>query len=395
MAMEITSSKRCIVLIMAAGSGERFGSGVPKQYLDLAGKPVLRRSVEIFKTLPFVDEIRVVINPLHAEMYKKAVSGIGLDEPVSGGRSRQESVYFGLRTIDAKDDDIVMIHDAARPLTSPEDVSRLYIAMQDHQAATLATRAVYTLVRSLSGSDYIEEYIDRSDKWSVHTPQAFRFGRLMEAHERAKGMTFTDDTTIARASGIKVMLVECNNANFKITGKDDLVMAEKLLAPKTETRTATGFDVHAFRPSDGGVVRLCGVDIPHDRALEGHSDADVALHALTDALLGVAGEGDIGKHFPPSEAKWKGEDSSVFVKKACELVAARGGRIVNLDITIICQSPKIGPYRETMRERVAEIAGIDALRVNVKATTTEGLGFTGRGEGIAAQACASVEFPEQ
>jgi 2-C-methyl-D-erythritol 4-phosphate cytidylyltransferase/2-C-methyl-D-erythritol 2,4-cyclodiphosphate synthase len=216
----------------------------------------------------------------------------------------------------------------------------------------------------------------------------------MKAHEKAAGKNYTDDTAIFETTGLSSLLVDCGPENIKITTMEDMRMAEKLLGSGFKTRTGTGFDVHAFKDNDKGHIRLCGIDIPHDKSLEGHSDADAALHAVTDALLGAAGEGDIGLHFPPSDPQWKNCDSSVFVKKACELIAQKGGRIINTDLTIICQLPKIGPYRDQMKNRLAEILGVDPSQVNVKATTTEGLGFTGRGEGIAAQAAAAVEFPE-
>lgn len=388
--METAARKRCFVLIAAGGNSERFGGDLPKQYCEIHGKPVLRHTIEIFSGLAFVNEIRVVINPSHRLLYDKAVAGLDLSSPVEGGASRQESVYNGLKTVDAREDDILLIHDAARPLANPADIEKLYEVLQDNNAATLAVPESNTLVKSTDR--LIGEPVDRENVWSLATPQGFSYGLIMKAHENAIGKNYTDDTALVKHIGHDVVLIECNKGNLKITSSDDLKMAQQLLNIKTETRIGNGFDVHAFTDAGNGIIRLCGTDLPHDKSLEGHSDADVALHALTDALFGAAGAGDIGGHFPDSSGEWKNADSSLFIKKACNIIDKNKGSIINADITIICESPKIGPYKEKMRTRVSQLLGIAKQRVNIKATSTEGLGFTGRGEGIAAQAVVNVEF---
>lgn len=396
--METSSRKRYFVIIVAAGSGHRMSSNTPKQYMKIAGKELLRWSVESFSSMSFIDHVCVVISKDHMELYEKSVSGLDISKHVFGGNSRQESVYKGLKSLEANPDDIVLIHDAARPLVNEEDIKALAYELKNHLAATLASKTVYTTVCEESGN--IECYIDRGSVYSLHTPQGFRFGTLLEAHEHALKFEperkYTDDTSIVQSTGVKVKLVECSSDNIKITGRKDFEMVENILSSKKEIRSGTGFDVHAFKGlQDNQGVRICGIDVPYDRSLEGHSDADVALHALCDALLGACGEGDIGDVFPPSEERWKGADSSIFVKEACRRINIKLGNIINVDITIICQEPRISKYKSLMRSKVSEILNIEAGRVNIKATTTEGLGFTGRCEGIASQACASVEFPEQ
>lgn len=390
--MEISASYKkqtpFYALIAAGGSGLRLGGEVPKQYQKINGKSILRHTLDVFLSCPGLQGICVVINPAHKDLYNDAVRGLDLPAPIEGGNDRKKSIINGLHYFsNLKNEDAVLIHDAARPLVSHTDIMAVALSAQNTGATTLAIPVSDT--QKYSSGDYV----DRKDLWSIQTPQGFHYGIITQAHEQASNETeYTDDTSLVAAMGKNIDLVSGSRCNIKITTQDDLTLAEKLLAPPAyETRTGFGCDVHAF--TDGGNVRLCGVDIPHDKSLKGHSDADVALHALTDALLGTIGGGDIGLHFPPSDPQWKNADSALFLQKAVDMVKLQKGRISNLDLTIICEAPKITPYRDAMQARIADICGIDISRVNIKATTTEKLGFTGRGEGIAAQAVASVLFP--
>ena len=381
--MEISASDKFATpfyaLIAAAGCGARLGGETPKQYLKIGGKAVLRHTIEVFLTCPGLRGLKVIISPAHEPLYREAVDGLSLPEFVTGGDNRKESVFNGLNGFSRlKSNDVILIHDAARPFIRKEQIESVVQAAHSGGAATLALPVADTLKREAG------EYLDRDGLYALQTPQGFHYGVIKKAHERSGH--YTDDTGLVAALGHKIKLVPGSRENFKITTMDDLMMAKKFL-PRT-TRTGTGFDVHAF--TTGNKVRLCGVDIPHNKSLAGHSDADAGLHALTDALLGAIAAGDIGQHFPPSDPQWKGADSAVFLKKAVEMVHARGGEIVNLDVTLICEAPKVGPHREKMQARVAEICGIKPDQVGIKATTTEGLGFTGRGEGIAVQATAAI-----
>lgn len=368
-------------LIAAGGSGSRLGGGIPKQYLKIGGKPVLRRTIEAFIACPGLRGLKVIIDPAHEPLYRDALSGLPLPDLVSGGKDRKESVRNGLYAFSGIEDSaVILIHDAARPFVTREQIEAVAKAAQQYGAATLSLPVSDTLKHEQGA------YVSRDGLHALQTPQGFHYGLISKAHEQ-KGAC-TDDTSLVAAMGHEIKLVPGGRENFKITTMDDLKMAEKLL-PRT-TRTGMGFDVHAF--TDGNKVRLCGVDIPHNKSLAGHSDADAGLHAITDALLGAIAAGDIGQHFPPSDPRWKGVDSSVFLKHAVEIVRERGGEIVNIDATIICEAPRVGPHRETMQARIAEICGISPDQVGIKATTTEGLGFTGRGEGIAAQAIVAIEI---
>jgi 2-C-methyl-D-erythritol 4-phosphate cytidylyltransferase/2-C-methyl-D-erythritol 2,4-cyclodiphosphate synthase len=325
--------------------------------------------------------------------YRTAVEGLDLPAPVLGGASRQQSVLKGLEALAGETPDFVAIHDAARPFVRPADIAACLEAAsaEGTAGAVLGVRLADTLKRA--GSDgTIVDTVPRADLWRAQTPQIFRYASLLQAHRASAPLgesertALTDDAAVAERAGLKVVMVEGSEDNRKITNVDDLRMA-------METRTAFGFDVHAFGP--GNAVMLGGVAIPHTQTLAGHSDADVALHALTDAVLGTIGDGDIGKHFPPSDPQWRGVSSDRFLRHAIERLAARGGRIIHLDLTLVCEAPRIGPHREAMAASIARIARVDAGRVSVKATTTEGLGFTGRREGIAAQAVATVEIPRR
>ena len=391
------------VLIPAAGSGTRTGHAVPKQYRVIGGKMILRHTIEKFMGIQGLKSLRVIIDPGHADLYQEAVEGLGLAPPIHGADTRKRSVYNGLLALchpersegsqAAKSradiqNDIVLIHDAARPFVSADAIRTVVAAMETAQAATLVSPVADTLV----DPDY--NRLDRDSISSVQTPQAFRIGTLKAAHEKFENdNSFTDDAGLIAAMGGKITLVPGSHENFKITSAGDMAMAEKLLAGATETRTGFGYDVHAFDPAPATFVRLGGIDIPYDRKLLGHSDADVILHALTDALLGTIGDGDIGQLFPPSDMRWKNADSEIFVKEAVKRVHARGGKIIHADLTLIAEAPKIGPHREKMLSRLAAMLGLTPDRIGLKATTSEGLGFTGRKEGIVAQAVVSVQLP--
>lgn len=392
-------------LIVAAGRGARasrehnpLGSNAPKQYALLAGKPVLAHAIAAFDACPAVGSITVVIHPDDRDHYESAVRGASarLTPPVLGGATRQESVRLGLSALAKTQPGAVLIHDAARPLVTPDIIGRVLAALEMHAGAIAAEPLADTLKRE-DDRRMIGETVARKGLWKAQTPQGFRFGPILAAHAGAAeaGLPeFTDDAAIAEWAGLDVALVPGSARNFKITTPEDMAMADDLLrsaAPAFETRTGTGFDVHAFCPGDH--VWLAGVRIPHDRGLLGHSDADAPLHALTDALLGAIGDGDIGQHFPPSDPAWKGAASHLFVEDAARRIAARGGRITNVDVTILCEEPRIGPHRDAMRNAIAHMLGIDVTRVAVKATTTEQMGFTGRKEGLAALASATVLLP--
>ncbi|MGK9167167.1 bifunctional 2-C-methyl-D-erythritol 4-phosphate cytidylyltransferase/2-C-methyl-D-erythritol 2,4-cyclodiphosphate synthase [Inquilinus limosus] len=378
---------RHAAVIVAAGTGERFGGSLPKQYRPLAGSTVLRRSVEAFRSSGRFDDIVVVIRDEHRDLYQVATAGLDLPGPVTGGATRQDSVRAALEWLAPRAPDLVLVHDAARPLVDRATIERVLDALASAEAAIAAVPVVDTIKRAEGG--VAAGTVDRSGLWQAQTPQGFRFAPLLAAHRAAAGEALTDDAAVAERQGTAVRLVEGHVDNFKITTEADLTRAERLLGGVADIRTGTGFDVHRLIPGDA--VILCGIRIPHVCRLEGHSDADVGLHALTDALLGAIGAGDIGQHFPPSDERWRGADSAAFLAHAAELVRARGS-ILNVDVTLLCERPKIGPHRAAMVARIAEILRIEPERVSVKATTTERLGFTGREEGIAAQAAASVRI---
>jgi len=383
---------RCAVLILAGGSGSRVGSDTPKQYLKLGSKAVIRHTVDVLLTHPSFDTVQVVIDENDRQLYAEALAGASLPDPVAGGATRQESGYRGLQALEADGPDYVLIHDAARPFVDHATIDRVIAALDSHHAVLPAVAVADTLKRGTGTPAVVDATVDREGLWRAQTPQGFRFPEILAAHRNAAGLELTDDTAIAEHAGMAVALIEGNEDNFKITTRDDLERAERITGAMTgETRIGTGFDVHAF--ADGDHVILCGVKIRHDRALDGHSDADVALHAVTDALLGAIAEGDIGSHFPPSDAQWRGAASRVFLEHAASLIAARGGSIGNIDLTVICEAPKVGPHRDAMRRSLADMLSIDVDRISIKATTTEKLGFTGRGEGIAVQAATTVRLP--
>ena len=378
---------RVAALIMAAGRGSRLGGEIPKQYLPLAGRAIIKHSVERFTHREDIAIVRCVIGPDDDALFEAARTGA---PATRGGASRQQSVRRGLESLAAEAPDLVLIHDAARPLVDEATIDRVLAALGGAPGAIAALPVVDSLRRAEGGRG--TDTVDREGLWRAQTPQGFHYAAILAAHRAAEGGTLTDDAEVAARYGLEVRVVAGSADNFKITTASDLARAERLLSGRLDdVRVGSGFDVHRFGP--GAQVMLCGLAVPHRAGLLGHSDADVGLHAITDAVLGALGEGDIGAHFPPSDARWKGQASDLFLRHAAGLVAARGGRIAHVDVTILCETPKVGPHREAMRARIAAILQIEAGRVSVKATTTERLGFLGRGEGIAAQATATVRLP--
>jgi 2-C-methyl-D-erythritol 4-phosphate cytidylyltransferase/2-C-methyl-D-erythritol 2,4-cyclodiphosphate synthase len=372
-------------LIVAAGKGERLGGGVPKQFRALAGKPVLRWAVEPFVEHPAVREVRVVVASGQEEAAGKALGALDVGPLIPGGAERSASVRAGLAEVTS---DAVLVHDAARPFCPPAVIDRLIASLEFYDGAAPVLPISDTLART---TDRIEEPVERAGLGRVQTPQAFRLPALLDAYQRWSGQAPTDETTVLRAAGLDVAVVEGDPSLEKLTTPADFRRAEQWLAARLVSRTGMGFDVHAF--AGEGPIMLGGISIPYSRGLAGHSDADVILHALTDALLGAAAFGDIGQHFPPSEAQWKDAASDLFLSHVAQLVRGAGGMIDHVDCTVIAEAPKVGPYRDAMRSRIAAILGLQEQQVSIKATTTEGLGFSGRGEGIAAQAIASIRMP--
>ena len=396
--MNSTSKPKIIALIVAAGAGERVGGELPKQYLNIGGKTMLERSVEVFLSHPRIDGVKVVIARPHHLIYKKALFGKVLYPPVMGGPTRQESVRRGLQALAHAEPTHVLVHDAARPLVSHALIDRVLDALGKNEAV-IPVMAVADTIRHMTTSH--SHTVDRTDLYAVQTPQGFDYAALLAAHEECVGAALTDDAALFEKLGKNVAAVSGEPLNFKITTTSDIRRLMDILSLQTETRTAMGFDVHALKPHSPDtpvakqVVTICGVNIPHTHYLEGHSDADVGTHALVDALLGTICEGDIGSHFPPDDHQWKGADSDRFLMHAFELLTKRGGNIVHLDLTLICERPKLSPHREAMRTHIAQLLKLSKDRISIKATTTEKLGFTGRGEGIAAQAVATVKLPAQ
>ena len=377
----------CMALIVAAGRGSRFGGEISKQYTMLAGQPVLRHTVAAFFGHSSIEHVRVVIHRDDRDMYDQVVGDIPMLEPVTGGDTRQESVRLGLESFKELAPDTVLIHDAARPFCNSELIERVILGLEIHLGVIPGVAVNDTLKRS--DSDIIVETVSRENLWRAQTPQGFRYSEILSAHQNLVDDILTDDAALMEKSGYSVVLIEGHENNFKITSTADLLRAENMMTAG-DIRTGYGYDVHRF--TQGDQVMLCGVSIPHDKSLAGHSDADVGLHALTDAVLGAVGEGDIGIHFPPSDEQWRGAASDIFLSKARDLVSAKGGIIINVDVTLICEHPKVSPHRQVMCNRIAEILNIDPSRVNIKGTTTEGLGFAGRNEGIAAQAVATIRM---
>ena len=397
------------VIIPAAGSGQRLGAELPKQYLSLGGKPVLSRTLDKFAGY----EVVVAISPDHQALYEVAATGQDKVQCVTGGNTRKISVFNALNYfLKVNDDDLIVIHDAARPFVRTSEINAVIEKARETGAATLASPLAATLYDAVNDTT-----VDRDGKWAIQTPQVFRAGLIRKAHETYKDDDgFTDDAGMVRALGHDVALVKSGRHNFKITTAEDFEMAETLLRAETQTISTMGYDIHAFevtetmlsprkRGSDEGgektpafageakrFVTLGGIKIPHHKSLSGHSDADVVLHALTDAILGAIGQGDIGTHFPPSDPQWKGAESALFVTHALKLLKEAGGELVHIDINLQCQAPKIFPHREEMISNLAALTGLPPARIGLKATTLEGLGALGREEGIAAYVNATIRL---
>lgn len=385
---------RTAAIIVAAGRGLRAGPGGPKQYRTLNGKSVIAHAMSPFCAHAQVDFVQPVCHPDDGELFAAATEGLTYLPSVAGGNSRQASVRAGLLALAEKKPDVVLIHDAARAFVTADVITRAIEAAQTTEAA-IPTVPVADTIKEVDNSGRVIGTPARANLRIAQTPQSFRFDKIYEAHERAARNgrdDFTDDAALAEWAGLTVATFDGDHLNMKLTTPEDFAREEaRLTASLGDIRTGTGYDVHAF--GDGDHLMVCGVKIPHTRGFLAHSDGDVGLHALVDAILGALADGDIGSHFPPSDAKWKGAASDQFLKYAVDLVRARGGRIASLEVTLICERPKIGPYRDVMRSRIAEISGVPVSRVAVKATTSERLGFTGREEGMASTASATIRLP--
>ena len=382
----------CVALVVAAGRGNRFGGEIPKQYVKLNGLSLLTRCLNILGSHPRIKHLRVVIHPDDIELYTEATKGIKLLEPVFGGDQRQESVRLGLESYKDINPKHVLIHDAARPFFTGDIIDALLTSLEDHNLASIPGLLINDSLKRVKNNTVIGS-VDRTNLWQAQTPQGFNYETIMAAHKATIGLALTDDAAIAEANGVKVQIIEGSSQNFKVTTCQDLVRGKQLLNLNKESkiiRIGIGTDVHSFKT--GKSVTLCGIKIPFNKSLKGHSDADVAMHAITDALLGAVGAGDIGLIFPPSDPKWKNCASEIFLTRAGNEINQRDGNIINIDLTIICERPKINSYRDKMQNNIAKILEITCDKVNIKATTTEQLGFTGRGEGIAAQAVAGVQI---
>jgi 2-C-methyl-D-erythritol 4-phosphate cytidylyltransferase/2-C-methyl-D-erythritol 2,4-cyclodiphosphate synthase len=380
-------------IVVAGGRGLRAGGELPKQYRMIGGVAVLRRSLMAFASHPEVDVVQPVIHPEDERLFQATAAGLGVRTPVNGGATRQASVFAGLDALASDGPEIVLVHDAARPFVSAALVSRAVAA--GRAGAAVPGLPVSDTVKAVDETGQVVETIDRTRLRTVQTPQAFVYSALLSAHRRAHAAgrdDFTDDAALAEWAGLPVRVFAGEAANAKLTTAEDFARAE--MGSQTnlgDIRTGIGYDVHAFTAGDH--VMLGGVRIPHDMGVAGHSDADVALHALVDAILGALAEGDIGVHFPPSDPQWRGASSDRFLAFAVERARKRGGAIAHLDVAIICEAPRIGPHREAIRARIAAIAGVSLDRVGLKATTSEKLGFTGRREGLAAYATATLRLP--
>jgi 2-C-methyl-D-erythritol 4-phosphate cytidylyltransferase / 2-C-methyl-D-erythritol 2,4-cyclodiphosphate synthase len=387
-------SDNIAAVVVAAGRGLRAGGKAPKQYRKLMGEPVVRGSLAILAGHPAVAAVQPVIHPDDTELYGQAVAGLNLRPPVAGGATRHASVRAGLEALAPLRPDLVLIHDAARPFASSALIARA-IAVAKASGAAVPAIAVTDTVKSVDVHGRVTGTVERTQLRLVQTPQAFRFAILLDAHRRAQAAgrdDFTDDAALAEWAGLAVATFEGEAENVKLTTDDDFIRAEAARrAALSDVRTGFGVDVHRF--GDGDHVMLGGVRIPHARGLSGHSDADVILHALVDAILGALADGDIGSHFSPGDPQWRAASSDRFLAFAIDRLRARGGCIAHLDVTVVCEAPRLGPHRDAIRARIAEIADIAIERVGVKATTSEGMGFTGRGEGMAAFANATIRLP--
>lgn len=392
------SMTKIVALITACGRGNRFnqGEGIPKQYLPLAGAPLLRHSILAFLNHPKISDVICVIHPDDVALYEEAVAGLDLLNPVFGGDTRQASIRLGLETLREYDPTKVLIHDGVRPFVSKRIINGILEKLETHPAVIPAVAVEDTLKKYSDGK--IEWTLERENLWRAQTPQGFLYQDILNSHVAFKDLHFTDDASLNEYAGIPVAIVPGSQNNFKITTEEDYERAKSvitLMMPdvREENRIGSGFDVHGFRErknDENNFIRICGVDIEFDKKIDAHSDGDVGIHASIDAILGAIGEGDIGEHFPPSDAKWKNIDSREMLKIVNHLLKKKGGTILNLDITLICEKPKISKLKNQMEKTLAEVLNISSTRVNVKATTTEKLGFLGREEGIAAQAVTSI-----
>ncbi|ASL40657.1 MULTISPECIES: bifunctional 2-C-methyl-D-erythritol 4-phosphate cytidylyltransferase/2-C-methyl-D-erythritol 2,4-cyclodiphosphate synthase [Acetobacter] len=383
---------RVAAILLAAGTGSRYaattGSSIPKQYVLLAGQPVIRHAAQAL--LPHVTSIQPVGDPASLN---EALEGLKILPPVAGGETRQASVRAGLEALDklpeAEKPDIVLVHDGARPYVTAQVIGNVVSALEQHPGAIPAVPVADTLKREKDG--VIDGTVPRDHLYRAQTPQGFRFGLFLDLHRGAASVSATDDAKLLEDAGFSVALVAGDEDNIKLTYEGDLVRLERLIGPTLLPRVGLGYDVHAFE--EGRPLILCGITVPHTKGLAGHSDADVGIHALCDAIYGALAEGDIGRHFPPSQNEWKNADSARFLVHAGQRIRERGGMLVNADLTLICERPKIGPHSEAMRKRLADLLEVDVDRISVKATTSERLGFTGREEGIACTATVSVLVP--
>ena len=381
-------------VVVAAGRGERAGGGMPKQYRTIAGVPVIRLALLNLTRARVISAIQPVVHGDDLPMFRAACEGVATEQPVAGGATRQASVLAGLEALAPHKPDVVLVHDAARPFVSPALIARAIVAGE--KGAGVPALTITDTVKIVDG-DVVTSTLDRNVLRTIQTPQAFRFDMLLDAHRKAASAgrsDFPDDASLAEWAGTPVNVFPGDPENIKLTTSDDFLRAEaNAMAALGDVRVGSGYDVHAF--GDGDHIMLGGVRIPHTRGVVGHSDADVALHALVDAILGALADGDIGVHFPPSDPQWRGASSDRFLAFAVERVRARGGMIGHLDVTFVCEAPRVGPHREAIRARIAEIAGVSLDRVAIKATTSEKMGFTGRGEGLTASATATIRLPWQ
>jgi 2-C-methyl-D-erythritol 4-phosphate cytidylyltransferase / 2-C-methyl-D-erythritol 2,4-cyclodiphosphate synthase len=393
----MTAPMSVAAVIVAGGSGLRAGGEKPKQYQLIGGKPMIRLTLEAFLAHPMVNFIQTVIGDEHEALYREATAGLPLPLPVKGGSTRQESCRLGVEACAAANPSKILIHDAARPFISHSVISGV-IAELDRADAVIPGLPVADTIKFAPGG-VIEKTVDRSAMWFVQTPQGFTYAKIREAHRKAIREArdgFTDDAAVAEFAGMPVRIVAGDQANKKLTTAHDVTVAHresaaKLFASRPDVRTAMGIDFHTY--TKGNAVTLCGVSIPHTHKLQGHSDADVAMHALTDAILGSIGEGDIGTHFPPSDSQWKNADSSIFLNKAIALLRRRDGVIANADVTILAEAPKISPHIAAMKEKLSILMDVALERIAIKATTTEKMGAIGRREGMAAYATVTIRLP--
>lgn len=381
-----------VALLLAAGSGTRMLSKIPKQYYKVAGKAILRHTIEKFLANTRIFMVQVVISEEHVDLYKEATAGLNLPNPIIGGATRQESVMKGLEAISSLDPDKVITHDAVRLFVSSKQIDAVIDALVSGYDAVDSVLPIINSVRRRQNGQL--QNVDRDSLYSVQTPQGFRYEAILDAHRKLQDSSFTDDVAMCIERNLNIGIVSGCVSNIKITSQSDLLYAKYILENKRMIRTGIGFDVHRFSDTadDNAVIKICGVSIAHDYYIDAHSDGDVGLHAITEAILGAIACSNIGMHFPNNDSRWKDADSMLFVKKALDLLTSNGGQINNLDVTIICEMPKIMPHSFAMRENIASALHIDITQVSIKATTTENMGFLGRKEGIAAQAICTVEI---